>query len=306
MSAILKFDFQKRKQLRFSEVNYLNYTKRPNFSCDKYIFPKTRGKTNKLWTHYGWCNTNTTARLRSRKVYSRFIHDIKKEPVSVFFEKIIYKTFLTVSVVNLLFFHSKLPLSQNWGGFNIELTAIFFQQASGFLRLILKGVYKCTFGIKIRKSLHMWCDQAKSVWSRPNSVFILLTNCMHHFHSYILQKTPLKLINWFQRYEQLKGVKNNRKQKTFSALFGSILKSIFLTFDWFCLITSHMLPVVKLLIYCGKQLRNILMWFLTLHLLSNHMSLLIQIWRTLEKLTKLFSLWNVMFIDVNVMSLDYP
>ena len=30
MSAILKFDFQKRKQLRFSEANYLNYTKRPN------------------------------------------------------------------------------------------------------------------------------------------------------------------------------------------------------------------------------------------------------------------------------------
>ena len=42
MSAILKFDFQKRKQLRFSEVNYLN-TKRPNFACDYYIFPKTRG-----------------------------------------------------------------------------------------------------------------------------------------------------------------------------------------------------------------------------------------------------------------------
>ena len=43
MSAILKFDFQKRKQLRFSEVNYLNYTKRPNFACGNYIFPKTRG-----------------------------------------------------------------------------------------------------------------------------------------------------------------------------------------------------------------------------------------------------------------------
>ena len=28
MSAILKFDFQKRKQLRFSEVNYLNYKKK--------------------------------------------------------------------------------------------------------------------------------------------------------------------------------------------------------------------------------------------------------------------------------------
>ena len=28
MSAILKFDFQKRKQLRFPEVNYLNYKKK--------------------------------------------------------------------------------------------------------------------------------------------------------------------------------------------------------------------------------------------------------------------------------------
>ena len=28
MSAILKFDFQKGKQLRFSEVNYLTYTKK--------------------------------------------------------------------------------------------------------------------------------------------------------------------------------------------------------------------------------------------------------------------------------------
>ena len=28
MSAILKFDFQNRKQLRFSEVNYPNYEKK--------------------------------------------------------------------------------------------------------------------------------------------------------------------------------------------------------------------------------------------------------------------------------------
>ena len=49
MSAILKFDFQKRK-LRFSEVNYLKYTKRPNFACNNYIFPKTRGNKNKQWT----------------------------------------------------------------------------------------------------------------------------------------------------------------------------------------------------------------------------------------------------------------
>ena len=31
MSAILKYDFRKREQLRFSEVNYLNYTKKTQF-----------------------------------------------------------------------------------------------------------------------------------------------------------------------------------------------------------------------------------------------------------------------------------
>ena len=51
MSAILKFDFQNREQLRFSEVNYSNYTKRPNFACGNYIFPKTKGNNNKPWTH---------------------------------------------------------------------------------------------------------------------------------------------------------------------------------------------------------------------------------------------------------------
>ena len=67
----------------------------------------------------------------------------------------------------------------------------------------------------------MWCDQAKSVWSRSNSVFIFLTIRMHHFHSYILQKTPLKLVNWFQRYEQLKDATNNRKQNTFCLVLSS-------------------------------------------------------------------------------------
>ena len=52
MSAILKFDFQKRKQLLFSEVNYLNYTKITHVCiCDNYIFPKTSGNKNKQWTH---------------------------------------------------------------------------------------------------------------------------------------------------------------------------------------------------------------------------------------------------------------
>ena len=46
MSAIFKFDFKKKKKenkIRFSEVNYLNYTKKTQFACDNYIFPKTRG-----------------------------------------------------------------------------------------------------------------------------------------------------------------------------------------------------------------------------------------------------------------------
>ena len=44
MRASLKFDFQKKKE------NYLNYTKRHNFACDNYIFPKTRANKNKEWT----------------------------------------------------------------------------------------------------------------------------------------------------------------------------------------------------------------------------------------------------------------
>ena len=52
MSATLKFDFQKRKQLRFSEVNYLSYTKKnPILHVTNYIFPKTRGSKNKRCTH---------------------------------------------------------------------------------------------------------------------------------------------------------------------------------------------------------------------------------------------------------------
>ena len=79
-----------------------------------------------------------------------------------------------------------------------------------------------------------------SVWSLSNLVYIFLTNCLYHFHSYILQKTTLKFFNWFQRYEQLRMPKTVGKKKTFSALFGSILKSVFPTFDWFCLITLQL------------------------------------------------------------------
>ena len=44
MSAIWKFDFQERKQLCFSEVNYLNYTKKTQFCMWQLRFPQNRGK----------------------------------------------------------------------------------------------------------------------------------------------------------------------------------------------------------------------------------------------------------------------
>ena len=44
MSAILKFDFQKGEQFRFSEVNYLNYTKKTQFYMWQQHFPWTKGK----------------------------------------------------------------------------------------------------------------------------------------------------------------------------------------------------------------------------------------------------------------------
>ena len=62
---------------------------------------------------------------------------------------------------------------------------------------------------------------------------INLKSAKFNFHfsdwSYtLLAKLPFttdKSVNWFQRYGQLKGCKNNRKKS--SALFGYILKSVF-------------------------------------------------------------------------------
>ena len=45
MSAILKFDFQKRDQLRFSEVNYLNYTKKDPILHVATTFSLKQGET---------------------------------------------------------------------------------------------------------------------------------------------------------------------------------------------------------------------------------------------------------------------
>ena len=44
MSVILKFDFHKREQLRFFEVNYLNYTKNTQPCMWQLNFPLNKGK----------------------------------------------------------------------------------------------------------------------------------------------------------------------------------------------------------------------------------------------------------------------
>ena len=45
MTAILKFDLQKREQLRFSEVNYLNYTKKTQILHVATTFSLKQGET---------------------------------------------------------------------------------------------------------------------------------------------------------------------------------------------------------------------------------------------------------------------
>ena len=74
------------------------------------------------------------------------------------------------------------------------------------------------------------CDQTKWVWSQSKPIFICLIVCIHHLQSYLLQQTPLKLANWFQRYMQLKGCKtkqNKTKQKQ--------TKKQIISFIWLCL-----------------------------------------------------------------------
>ena len=51
MSAILKFDFQIENNDVFLRKIILTTQKRPNFTYDNYIFPKTRGNKNRQWTH---------------------------------------------------------------------------------------------------------------------------------------------------------------------------------------------------------------------------------------------------------------
>ena len=56
MSVILKSDFQRRKQLPFSEANYLNYTKKIQFCMWQLQFPYNKGKQEQAVDSLGALN----------------------------------------------------------------------------------------------------------------------------------------------------------------------------------------------------------------------------------------------------------
>ena len=69
MSAIFKFDFQKRKQLHFSGENYLNYTKKGIILHVKITFSlKQGGGKNKQWTHLGALKSKPVSQVAGQNI----------------------------------------------------------------------------------------------------------------------------------------------------------------------------------------------------------------------------------------------
>ncbi len=65
-------------------------------------------------------------------------------------------------------------------------------------------------------------------------------------------KTPSKSISLgFQRYRQFCPTENNKIQKELHTIIGCIYKSIFPTYDSFCLITSHNIKSLEREHWCG-------------------------------------------------------
>ena len=56
-----------------------------------------------------------------------------------------------------------------------------------------------------------------------------------NLQSYLVQQTPQKLVEWFQNYRQLKGCKNNRKQRNYLLVWLYLKISI----CWFWFILLH-------------------------------------------------------------------
>ena len=104
-------------------------------------------------------------------------------------------------------FHQGWRLKGSWGPWPLSLTIL-----SSCLNPV-NFKFDVVLDTLCPRFANMWCDQAKSVWSRSYSIISFLLDCNKHLQSYILQKTPLKLNNQFKRYQQLKSFQNKRKQK---------------------------------------------------------------------------------------------
>ena len=73
MSAILKFDFQKREQLRFSEVNYLNYTKKDPILHVATTLSLKQGETRTSHGPIPWTHSTSLKDHRSIRVGENMI-----------------------------------------------------------------------------------------------------------------------------------------------------------------------------------------------------------------------------------------
>ena len=106
------------------------------------------------------------------------------------------------------------------------------------------------------KLAHEQPRQAYVMWSSKmnlkskNMIFeFFLHFLLGHCLGFNLVKTPQRLGNCFWRYKQVKDWTNNKKQKKLSALFCCILKTVFVSSNSFCLITSHMHAVTYISIH---------------------------------------------------------
>ena len=84
----------------------------------------------------------------------------------------------------------------------------------------------------------MWCDLGESVKSWTCDISSFVFDWRANLERYILLKTPLESVQWFQGYEQIEDSQNNRKQCISSS--GYISQSILPTSDWSRFITTHM------------------------------------------------------------------
>ncbi len=67
----------------------------------------------------------------------------------------------------------------------------------------------------------IWCNLGESVGTRTCDIFSFLFDWSAHLEKYILLKSPLELVQWFQGYEQLKvlrTIENNRYSFLFLAI----------------------------------------------------------------------------------------